>query len=593
MKELDNEIRTMKDSEILKRTFQYIKPHIPKFLLSFLLMLIFIGVQAYVPILFGNVTAKILDPAGFTMNSIIVMALGYFGCVVGSLIFVYLNTMLLQKVGQKIVFTLRQEVFTHIESLSIAQINSTPVGKFVTRVTSDTSAVNDLYTNILVNLLKNAISVIVYAVMMFILDWRIASFIMIFVPIVALLSFIFRKYSRAAYRNVRNNISAMNAFLSENISGMKITQIFNQEKRNEEEFDECNNKLKKAQEKQVFVFALFRPSIFVLYVFAEMLVLYLGFKRIGISTELAIEFNVVYSLYIYVSRFFQPIQTLADQFNGLQRCFAASERLFLLLDTKPDLVDQEDALELENIKGEIEFKNVWFAYKEDEWILKDVSFKVNAKETVAFVGATGAGKTTILSLIVRNYEIQKGQILIDGIDIKHIKIESLRRNIGQMLQDVFLFSGTLKDNISLRDDSISDEEIEDACKYVGADTFINKLDNKYEYQLQERGANFSSGQRQLISFARTIVHKPKIMILDEATSNIDTETEKLIQSSLNKMMNIGTMLIVAHRLSTIQHADKIIVLQKGEILESGTHQELLKKKGYYYNLYRLQYEGDR
>ena len=593
MKELDNEIRTMKDSEILKRTFQYIKPHIPKFLLSFLLMLIFIGVQSYVPILFGNVTAKILNPAGFTMNSIIVMALGYFGCVVGSLIFVYLNTMLLQKVGQKIVFTLRQEVFTHIESLSIAQINSTPVGKFVTRVTSDTSAVNDLYTNILVNLLKNAISVIVYAVMMFILDWRIASFIMIFVPIVALLSFIFRKYSRAAYRNVRNNISAMNAFLSENISGMKITQIFNQEKRKEEEFDECNNKLKKAQEKQVFVFALFRPSIFVLYVFAEMLVLYLGFKRIGISTELAIEFNVVYSLYIYVSRFFQPIQTLADQFNGLQRCFAASERLFLLLDTKPDLLDQEDALELENIKGEIEFKNVWFAYKEDEWILKDVSFKVNAKETVAFVGATGAGKTTILSLIVRNYEIQKGQILIDGIDIKHIKIESLRRNIGQMLQDVFLFSGTLKDNISLRDDSISNEEIEDACKYVGADTFINKLDNKYEYQLQERGANFSSGQRQLISFARTIVHKPKIMILDEATSNIDTETEKLIQSSLNKMMNIGTMLIVAHRLSTIQHADKIIVLQKGEILESGTHQELLKKKGYYYNLYRLQYEGDR
>lgn len=593
MKELDNEIRTMKDSEILKRTFQYIKPHIPKFVLSFLLMLIFIGVQSYVPILFGNVTAKILNPAGFTMNSIIVMALSYFGCVVGSLIFVYLNTMLLQKVGQKIVFTLRQEVFTHIESLSIAQINSTPVGKFVTRVTSDTSAVNDLYTNILVNLLKNAISVIVYAVMMFILDWRIASFIMIFVPIVALLSFIFRKYSRAAYRNVRNNISAMNAFLSENISGMKITQIFNQEKRKEEEFDECNNKLKKAQEKQVFVFALFRPSIFVLYVFAEMLVLYLGFKRIGISTELAIEFNVVYSLYIYVSRFFQPIQTLADQFNGLQRCFAASERLFLLLDTKPDLVDQEDALELENIKGEIEFKNVWFAYKEDEWILKDVSFKVNAKETVAFVGATGAGKTTILSLIVRNYEIQKGQILIDGIDIKHIKIESLRRNIGQMLQDVFLFSGTLKDNISLRDDSISDEEIEDACKYVGADTFINKLDNKYEYQLQERGANFSSGQRQLISFARTIVHKPKIMILDEATSNIDTETEKLIQSSLNKMMNIGTMLIVAHRLSTIQHADKIIVLQKGEILESGTHQELLKKKGYYYNLYRLQYEGDR
>ena len=593
MKELDNEIRTMKDSDILKRSFQYIKPHLPKFLLSFLLMCVIVGVQAYVPILVKNVTGLIMKEEGFVYNSLLIMAVSYFGCILGSLLFVYLNTMLLQKTGQKIVYQLRQEVFEHIESLSIAQINSTPVGKFVTRVTSDTSAVNDLYTNILINLLKNIISVIVYAVMLFTLDWRIASVLMIFVPVIGILTYIFRRMSRKAYRNVRNNISAMNAFLSENLSGMKITQIFNQEKRKEEEFDECNNKLKKAQEKQVLVFAIFRPIMFVLYILAEMLVFYLGFRRIGLSTELAISFEVVYALYMYVSRFFQPIQSIADQFNGLQRCFAASERLFLLLDTKPDLEDEEDSIELEYVKGEIEFKNVWFAYKEGEWILKDVSFKVNPKETVAFVGATGAGKTTILSLIVRNYEIQKGQILIDGVDIKKIKINSLRKHIGQMLQDVFLFSGTIKSNISLRDESIDDESIKEACKYVGADTFIDKLEKGYDYQIQERGSNFSSGQRQLISFARTIVHKPQIMILDEATSNIDTETEKLIQSSLEKMMNIGTMLIVAHRLSTIQHADKIIVLQKGQVLESGNHQELLKKKGYYYNLYRLQFEGDR
>ena len=593
MKELDNEIRTMKDSDILKRSFQYIKPHLPKFLLSFLLMCVIVGVQAYVPILVKNVTGLIMSEEGFVFNSLLIMAVSYFGCILGSLLFVYLNTMLLQKTGQKIVYQLRQQVFEHIESLSIAQINSTPVGKFVTRVTSDTSAVNDLYTNILINLLKNIISVIVYAVMLFTLDWRIALVLMLFVPVIGILTYIFRRMSRKAYRNVRNNISAMNAFLSENLSGMKITQIFNQEKRKEEEFNECNNKLKKAQEKQVLVFAIFRPIMFVLYILAEMLVFYLGFRRIGLSTELAISFEVVYALYMYVSRFFQPIQSIADQFNGLQRCFAASERLFLLLDTKPDLEDEEDSIELEYVKGEIEFKNVWFAYKEGEWILKDVSFKVNPKETVAFVGATGAGKTTILSLIVRNYEIQKGQILIDGVDIKKIKINSLRKHIGQMLQDVFLFSGTIKSNISLRDESIDDESIKEACKYVGADTFIDKLEKGYDYQIQERGSNFSSGQRQLISFARTIVHKPQIMILDEATSNIDTETEKLIQLSLEKMMNIGTMLIVAHRLSTIQHADKIIVLQKGQVLESGNHQELLKKKGYYYNLYRLQFEGDR
>ena len=308
------------------------------------------------------------------------------------------------------------------------------------------------------------------------------------------------------------------------------------------------------------------------------------------NPALALDFAAVYAMYLFISKLFQPVQAIADSFNGLQRAFTSSERLYNLLETEPEVLDREDAIEIEHFEGKIEFKNVWFAYKDDNWILKDVSFTIEPKQVVAFVGATGAGKTTILQLIVRNYEVQKGEILIDGINVNNIKIESLRRNIGQMLQDVFLFSGTIKTNINLRDDEIKDEDIINACEYVNADSFIKKLPKGLDEEVNEGGNNFSSGQRQLLSFARTVVHKPQILILDEATANIDTETERVIQNSLLKMMNIGTMLIVAHRLSTIQHSDNIICLQKGEIIEQGNHQDLLKKRGYYYNLYKLQYE---
>jgi len=320
---------------------------------------------------------------------------------------------------------------------------------------------------------------------------------------------------------------------------------------------------------------------------ATIIVLYFG----GVSVlEGAITIGIMISFQNYVGRFFEPIQQLAEQFNILQSAFASSERIFGILDSKSSIVDKDDAIEIDDVKGEIEFKNVWFAYIKEEWILKDVSFKVNAKESVAFVGATGAGKTTILALITRNFDIQKGQILIDGIDIKDLKKSTLRSFIGQMLQDVFMFSGTIESNIKLRNEDISDERMIQACEYVNANHFINKLDKKYQEEVRERGNNFSTGQRQLLSFARTIVHEPKVMILDEATSNIDTETEQLIQESLTKMMSIGTMLIVAHRLSTIQGVDQIIVLSKGEIIEQGTHQELLKNRGHYYSLYRLQYQ---
>ncbi len=368
---------------------------------------------------------------------------------------------------------------------------------------------------------------------------------------------------------------------------MKITQIFNQEDKKLLEFRKKNQELKKNSIKEVLIFGIFRPAIYVLFVSCQIIILSTGFFMVlngSLSSKNLVKF------YQYNGQFFNPIQQLADQFNQLQSAFASSERIFEILDMKQLILDKEDSIELNEIKGKIEFDHVWFAYNDENWILRDVTFTIEPNQTVAFVGATGAGKTTILALIVRNYEIQKGEIRIDGININNIKIESLRKHIGQMLQDVFLFSGTIKSNITMRDDSFTNEQIVEACKYVNASSFIEKLDNTYDYEVLERGNNFSSGQRQLLSFARTILHKPNIMILDEATANIDTETEVLIQDSLEKMMNVGTMLIVAHRLSTVQHADNIIVLHKGKIMEMGNHQELLAKKGLYYNLYELQYK---
>jgi ATP-binding cassette subfamily B protein len=359
-----------------------------------------------------------------------------------------------------------------------------------------------------------------------------------------------------------------------------------------EDFRAKSRELGKAKQNQIFVFSVFRPVVYMLYIASVMCLMYLGGRGYIKDTSFmgqVITSGTVVTFYMYISKFFNPIQSLAEQFNFLQSAFASAEKIFTIFDMKPIVVDEPDAIELEEVRGEIEFRDVWFSYVPDEWVLKGVSFHVNPRETVAFVGSTGSGKTTILSLICRNYDIQKGQILIDGIDIRHIKISSLRRHFGQMLQDVFLFSGTIRSNILLRKDGVSDEEVMDACRYVNADRFIDKLEGGLDEIVRERGNNFSAGQRQLLSFARTIIHKPAVMILDEATANIDTETELLIQDSLEKMMNIGTMLIVAHRLSTIQHADNIILLSHGEIIEQGTHQELLHQKGRYYQLYTLQY----
>ena len=502
----------------------------------------------------------------------------------------------MQKIGQKILSALREDVFTHIEGLSHAQLNHMPVGKLVTRVTNDTNAISMMFTQILTNLVKNIFLVVAIIIAMFLLNYALTLMVLCFVPFIFFFTLIFRKFSRRAFRRVKDGTTDINTFLSENLSGIKIIQIFNQEHRKKNEFVAKNNKLGKAMRDQILVFSVFRPIIYMLYISSVLCLFYFSAKgyinNVGFM-GLVITADVLVSFYMYIQTFFDPIQNLADQFNRLQSAFASAEKIFTIMDMKPEIVDSEGAIELEHVEGNIEFKNVWFAYEDEEWVLKDVSFKIKAKDTVAFVGSTGSGKTTILSLICRNYDIQRGQILIDGIDIKDIKISSLRRHFGQMLQDVFLFSGTIRSNIVLREESFTDEEIIAACKYVNADHFIDKLKDGLDEEVRERGNNFSAGQRQLLSFARTIIHKPSVMILDEATANIDTETELLIQDSLEKMMNIGTMLIVAHRLSTIQHADNIIVLSHGEIIEQGNHFELLAKRGRYYDLYMLQYQKEQ
>lgn len=586
---LNNDARVMKDRDLLKRAFIYIKPHAKSFIIAIIFMIAVIALELVGPYLSGKIVGMLKNHHNYRYISVLALALGYLGCILSSLAFMYFERMILQKAGQRIVYQLRQDVFAHIETLSPSQLNEVPIGKLVSRVTSDTNAINELFTNILINLLKNILTLFGVLGIMFVLHAELALFMTISVPLVLFFSYIFRYLSKKAYRNVRHEISSMNAFLNENLSGMKITQIFNQEERKEKEFDEVNAKLVKARSKQNLVFTIFRPIVSFIYMSFIALLVYLSVEVFDLG-ESEVGIQIFWSFYEYVGRFFGPIQMLADQINGLQQAFAASERLFLLLDTKPEIEDEDDSIEITNLKGEIVFEHVWFAYNEGEWILKDVSFKVNAKETVAFVGATGSGKTTILSLIVRNYDIQKGHIYIDGIDVKKIKMKSLRRFVGQMLQDVFLFSGTIYSNLTLRDESYNLDQVKEASAYTGANKFIEKLEHQYEEEVTEKGSNFSAGERQLLSFTRTILHSPKLMILDEATANIDGETEALIQESLEKMMNLGTMLIVAHRLSTIQHADNIIVLQDGQIIEQGNHQELLKNKGYYYNLYRLQFE---
>ena len=586
--------RSMADGEILRRLFGYAKPYLKQFVVVGFLVLFSISYDIASPLIVGYIEELVVGD--FELKSLYVSVAVYAGVLVFSMASTYLQAVILQRVGQRIISDLREDLFTHIESLSHGQLNNIPVGKLVTRVTNDTNAISMMFTNLFVNLTKNAFVILGILVAMLFLNYELTLMVLCFVPFILLFTVIFRKFSRRAYRKVKDATTDINTYLSENLSGIKVTQIFGREDEKMEEFRQKSQTLAKATQEQIFVFGVFRPLVYMLYISSILCLFYLGgMGHLNHVTFLGqtISSGTIVTFYMYISKFFTPIQNLAEQFNWLQSALASSEKVFSIMDIQPQMVDAPDAVELDEVKGDIEFRDVWFSYIPGEWVLQGVSFHVEPRQTVAFVGSTGSGKSTILSLICRNYEFQKGEILIDGIDIRKIKIASLRRHFGQMLQDVFLFSGTIRSNIVLREEGISDEEIRRVCQYVNADHFIDKLEHGLDEEVRERGNNFSAGQRQLLSFARTIIHKPSVMILDEATANIDTETELLIQDSLEKMRSVGTMLMVAHRLSTIQHADNIIVLSHGKILEQGTHQELLAKHGRYYQLYTLQYHKEQ
>lgn len=504
-------------------------------------------------------------------------------------IFNYAQAYLLQYTGQRIVFDIRQHLFEHLQRLALAFFDGNPVGRLITRVTNDTQNLHEMYTAVLVNLFKDIFMVVGIVIVMFRLNVLLAWTSLVTLPLIVVLTIWFRVKARAAYRITRVRLARINADFAENISGMRLVQIFRQEKRKFKEFSDINNKHYEASMKELTVYAVFRPAMELVYTLAVAFLIWVGGGQV---IQGAVEFGVLYAFINYLEQFFRPINDLTEKYNILQSSMASAERLFQIIDQEPAIVEVENPLPMGTVQGKIEFKNVWFAYVDEDWVLRDVSFTVEPGETVAFVGATGAGKSTIMNLLSRFYDIQKGEILIDGQDIKLLSKEELRRNVGLVMQDVFIFSGNIAENIRLNNDDIDLHRVENVAKHVNAHHFINDFSDKYLEPVTERGSTLSAGQRQLIAFARALAYDPAILILDEATANIDTETEVLIQDALPRLLAEKTSLVVAHRLSTIQDSDKIIVLHKGEIREMGTHQELLNEKGLYYNLFLLQYKDD-
>lgn len=590
MRDFAEQYESRQDRQVLIRFYGYLKPYLLTFIIAFILLILGTFTGMLLPLASGLAIDQMQNPALSLDQKLWILGIGTGVMLITSGLSTYISfiqNLMLQKVGQKITHDIREQVYTHINTLSINQINQLPVGKLVTRATNDPGNISDMFTNTIVNVIRSILTMVIIGGILIVISPIMALITFIVIPLILVASRFYRQFARVAYREVRNKVSELNAFLSEHLSGMKVVQVFQQQAKVNQQFQETNQALKRSSLKEMYTFAFYRPTLYLLSMVATLLAIYFGVDSVLKGT---LTIGLFVSFYVYVGQFFEPIQQLSEQLNTLQSSFASAEKIFDVLDTKPEIVDQKDALALASFKGKIEFKHVWFAYLPGEWVLKDVSFTIYPNETVAFVGATGSGKTTILQLIARNYEIQKGEILIDDIPIQTITRSSLRKHIGQMLQDVFLFSGTVKDNITLGNESIKDQQLEEAARYVGLDQVLKDRNTSLQDVVKERGKNFSSGERQLISFARAVVYQPSLMMLDEATANIDSETETIIQASLEKMMAISTMIIVAHRLSTIQHSDRIFVMQKGEIKESGKHQELLVKKGLYYQLYQLQYE---
>ncbi len=499
----------------------------------------------------------------------------------------FVQVYLLNHTGNLIVYHIREQLFSHLQTMSLGFFDRNPVGRLVTRVTNDTETLYEMYTSVLVNLFKDVFLLLGIIIIMLRLNVKLALASFLVLPLILISAIIFRKKIREAYRDVRVRLARINSFLNENFTGMKTIHTFKRELQQFKKFDEHNKHLLEANQREIFVFAIFRPFMEVLRSLGLSIIIWYGGGQVLRQT---IDFGVLFAFVNYLKQFFQPINDLTEKYNILQSAMASSERIFALLDHSPDIVNSPGALPKKTFKGEIEFKNVWFAYQNEDWVLRDISFKINPGESVAFVGATGAGKSSIINLIARFYDIQRGEILIDGVNIKEIPLEDLRGNIGIVLQDVFMFTGTVKDNIVLNNRDISEEKIQEITRYVNAHDFINQLSHQYDEPIMERGANLSTGQRQLISFSRALAFNPSVLILDEATSNIDTETEALIQDAILKLIKGRTSIAIAHRLSTIQNCDKIIVLHKGKIRETGNHQQLLTLEGIYYKLYQLQYK---
>ncbi len=568
---------------VFRRLMRYAKPYLHWMALALLLVLIITVLELYRPIIMGQVIDWFSEGGDF--QGVKKFALIYFGILIASFVCNFLQTWILQKTGQNIIYNIREEVFEHVHKLSLRFFDITPVGKIVTRITNDVEALHEMYANILIRLIKNAAQIIGLAVTMLLLDVKIAVYAFLLLPFIIGLTILFKRISRMTYRITRTKLTAINTYLSEHISGMKVIQIFAREKEKNAEFGRRSKDLYQANYREMMVFAVFRPSIYFLSIIALCIIVLTGGDAVlkGI-----ISVGTLYTFIQYINSFFQPIQELAEQFGTLQSAMASAEKIFSILDEEPMIVNPERPKKLGKVRGRIEFSHVWFAYQGEEWILRDVSFVIEPGSKVAFVGATGAGKSSILNLIGRYYDIQKGSITIDGVDIRELSTDELRAAIGQVQQDVFIFTGDIKSNIRLRREDIKEQQMKEAAQYVNADDFIMHLEHQYDEPVTERGTTLSAGQRQLLSFARTLAYDPAILVMDEATANIDTETEQLIQEALEKLMQGRTTIMVAHRLSTIQHADNIIVMHKGKIRESGTHQELLSQNGIYKKLYELQ-----
>lgn len=565
------------------RLIAYMKPYAHWVIFALLLVLGLTAFDLYRPMLVGDA----IDTFGANGDYDVIIATAIKYAVVLALSFAFniAQTWILQKTGQNIILQMRKDLYRHIQSLGSRYFDITPVGKLVTRVTNDVEALNEMYSGILVQLFRNIVKIVGLAGVMLVLDVRLAAISFVLMPLVIGLTVLCQKIARNIYRLYRTRLTDINTFLSEHLSGMKIIQIFGRQERKFEEFHDKNTKLYKAFYREMLMYAVFRPLIYILSILSLMIVLWFGSRNVF---DEIISVGTLYIFSNYIRSFFDPIQELAEQFSTLQSSIASAEKIFTVMDEDEFIPEVENPKQPDKITGKIEFDHVWFAYDGENYVLKDVSFVINPGEKVAFVGATGAGKSSILNLIGRYYDIQKGHIYIDGIDIRQLSKKQLRSAIGQMQQDVFIFEGDVAYNIRLNDDDITDAQVKAAAEYVNASPFIEKLPQGYHEPVTERGATFSAGERQLLSFARTLAHNPSILVMDEATANIDTETEILIQEALEKLMDGRTTIMVAHRLSTIQHADCIMVMHKGRICERGTHRELLEQDGIYRKLYELQ-----